>query len=105
MMYIPKKVEQLINNLEGISVSDNIKNNNCIVFINNSRFDDEKCVDEINSENYNLEKHILTDGGYYIGNNVTIGKMRILNPMMLSIQIILLEPMQQYYTVRCNENS
>lgn len=91
MMYISKKVEQLINNLEGIkcclvfaengiSVPDNIKKNNCIVFTDNPQLDYAKCANEIDSKNRDSEKLVLTEEGYYIGNNVRIGKNAYIEP-------------------------
>lgn len=94
MMYISKKVENLIDNLigikhclvfaeNGINVSNEIKKDNCIIFTANPQFEYAQCATEIENLSRKSEKLLLTEDGYYIGDNVKIGNSPYIEPNVI----------------------
>jgi UDP-3-O-[3-hydroxymyristoyl] glucosamine N-acyltransferase len=97
VMYVTKKIEALLTNL------DNVKN--CLIFCEdtidipeklaqihtflktaNPQLDYAKYVSRLAYENEQISlhrKYVITDGGYYIGENVIIGKKPIIEPLCL----------------------
>lgn len=94
VMYVSKKVEQLIKNLRGIRsclvfaekniiVSDEIKRDNCFIFTDNPQLEYAQFLhvfEKEKNERDALKKYTLSEGGYYIGENVTIGKETYIEP-------------------------
>jgi UDP-3-O-[3-hydroxymyristoyl] glucosamine N-acyltransferase len=97
MMYITKKVEYLISNLKGKSeclvfvekgmeIPEKMQEKNCFIFSANPQFEYAKFANQFALEQRRLEKeagYILTEDGYYIGQNVTIGKNAYIEPGVL----------------------
>ena len=88
IMYVTKKVGYLVDNLKGhseclcfleygVSVSDEIVNCNGLVFCDNPQLEyarfASKFANWIKQEELK-HPYVLNDGGYYIGENVTIGR-------------------------------
>lgn len=94
IMYITKKVEHLIFNLEGhqeclcflengIFVPDGIKERNGCVFCENPQLEYARFAAKLAEQTQYEEKswkYTLTDEGYYIGNNVVIGDNSCIEP-------------------------
>lgn len=97
MMYISKKVEYLLKKIEGkknclvflengISVPSKLKKENCFIFSDNPQYAYAKVANELALEQRKWEKenkYILTDDGYYLGKNVTIGRNAYIEPNVL----------------------
>ena len=93
-MYITKKVEKLVNNLKDVQgckvfveyeviVPDEIAEKNEFVFTDSPQRDYALFVNQLANERaeYNKKRHYtLTEDGYYIGENVQIGKNSIIEP-------------------------
>lgn len=93
-MYISKKVEGLLENLNGVSsclvfaenginVKSNIRKSNCFVFSDNPQRDYARFIESLYREWMQKErkrKYIYTDEGYYIGENVEIGVDAYIEP-------------------------
>ncbi|MCI8681491.1 MAG: hypothetical protein HFH50_00605 [Lachnospiraceae bacterium] len=94
IMYVTRKVEHLISNLEGhqeclcfleksIFVPDSIKKWNGCVFCENPQLEYARFA-AVLAEQIQYEekrwKYTLTDEGYYIGNNVVIGNNSYIEP-------------------------
>lgn len=95
IMYVTKKVEHLLSNLKGhigcvvfaeegvVVADDEIYANNHIVLVRNPQFEYAKMATEIekrrNDKDRNL-KYTLTEGGYYIGEDTTIGEDSYIEP-------------------------
>lgn len=94
MMYISKKVGHLIENLydfeqclvfveKGISVPDEIKEKNCVVECDNPQYEYVRIAGvyyKMKCEEEKKLSYILTDDGYYIGDNVNIGDNSYIEP-------------------------
>lgn len=94
MMYISKKVEHLVKNLEGhknclvflengIDVSDSLKKENCFVFSDNPQLAYAEYATKFADEIRRQERewgYELTKEGYYVGHNVKIGKNAYIEP-------------------------
>lgn len=93
-MFVTKKVEYLLNNMDGcfnclifvekgISVPPYILNCNCIVFSDNPQREYAKFVNDLYNE-YVIEerrrRYTQTQEGYYVGENVIIGKNAYIEP-------------------------
>lgn len=86
-MYVSKKVAYLLENLEklqnclvfaeeGIEVPDRLKKHNCFIFCQNPQMSYAEYVNDFAETKRKIDsqrKYKLTDGGYYIGENVKIG--------------------------------
>lgn len=97
VMYISKKVGYLINNLKnmhcclvfaehGLEIDDEIKKGNCIIYSGNPQFSYAKFANDFAERKRKLDaerKYILTEKGYYIGENVHIGENAFIEPMCL----------------------
>lgn len=93
-MYITKKVERLVNNLSNVSgckifvesnvvVPEDIAEKNEFVFTDTPQKDYALFVKRLSEERdeYNKSRsYTLTEGGYYIGENVQIGMNSIIEP-------------------------
>ena len=93
-MYVTKKVEYLLKNLQGmkdclifvedgIEVSDKLREGNCFSFSNNPQRAYGEFVqlfDQIRQEQERRRKYRLAPEGYYIGENVTIGENIYIEP-------------------------
>ena len=96
-MFITKKVEYLLSNLyscdnclvfceDTISIPDDINNRHSFTVSPNPQLAYTKFVSQLA---YEIElkrkgrKYRLTEGGYYIGENVTIGKNALIEPLCL----------------------
>lgn len=92
MMYISKKVEYLVENLinsreclifveDNVLMDKNVIENNCIVFCKNPQLEYARVATEfINSIRKKDNNYRLTKGGYYLGENVSIGKNAFIEP-------------------------
>ena len=95
MMYITAKVGHLINNLvgykeclcfiqEGIEIPEKIsQTENAIIKVQNPQFEYAKMASIFQMEERKYEKkmgYVLSDGGYYIGADVKIGKNAYIEP-------------------------
>lgn len=94
MMYISKKVEHLLDNLHGhhgclvfvedtIVVPEELDRDNTIVKCPNPQFAYAQCATEFWKKQLASDKsrgYTLTDGGYYIGDNVKIGENPYIEP-------------------------
>ncbi|MGD9679053.1 MAG: DapH/DapD/GlmU-related protein [Vulcanibacillus sp.] len=97
VMYITKKVEHLLVNLynakqclvfceENIEVSEDLSKIHVIIKTSNPQLEYSRYVNELayNKQEMNKRrKYTLTDGGYYIGENVKIGQNSIIEPLCL----------------------
>lgn len=86
-MYVSKKVSYLLDKLKtlqnclifaevGIEVSDDLKRENCFIFCQNPQLSYAKFINDFAEEKHRIDSKRemrLTDGGYYIGENVQIG--------------------------------
>lgn len=95
VMFISKKVEQLLENLdgtkhclvfaeEGIEVPEALMRDNCFVLTDDPRREYALFVDGLDrarKERDRQRKYTLTEGGYYIGENVTIGEGAEIEPL------------------------
>lgn len=93
-MFITKKVEHLIHNLSGVSgclvfaqtgvcVPDAILQKNTFVFSDMPQRDYARYVSNLADERHaknKMRKMTLTEGGYYVGENVTIGENAYIEP-------------------------
>ena len=93
-MYVSKKVEHLIKNLEGlqeclvfaeegIEVPVGLKEGNCFVFCKSPQMSYAEFVNQFAEErdNADAKRHYqFTDGGYYLGENVQIGADAYIEP-------------------------
>lgn len=94
-MYVTRKVSNLICNLEGISkclvfaengieVQENILESNCFVFSDSPQLDYARYTTELQkriiSQN-STRKMELSSKGYYVGENVSIGKNTVIEPL------------------------
>lgn len=94
VMYVSKKVEQLVKNLSGMNsclifaennvlVPDEIQKDNCFVFTDNPQLEYAQFLSTFEKEK-NIEdakrKYTLVDGGYYLGENVSIGMCSYIEP-------------------------
>lgn len=94
MMYISKKVEKLVGNIKehrnclvfienGIEVEEELKKYNCFMFSDNPQLNYAKFATKFFNEKRTEEMKLgytLTSGGYYVGDNVTIGKNAYIEP-------------------------
>lgn len=91
MMYITKKVEYLLDNLHDVKecliflenemdVSNDIQCANCVVFSNNPQLSYAHYANEIANEENTSEQLNRCENGYYLGQNVTIGKKSYIEP-------------------------
>lgn len=97
MMYIGKKVKYLVDNLygvkeclvfidESISISSELKKIHCFVRSENPQLSYAEYATVFFKELFDEEKnktYKLTEGGYYVGENVTIGKNSYIEPDVL----------------------
>lgn len=97
MMYISKKVGHLVERLSGvkeclifvengISVSKELKQENCFVFSENPQLAYAKFATAFESEQRKQEKvwgYSLKEGGYYVGKDVSIGENAYIEPNVL----------------------
>lgn len=95
VMFITKKVEHLLVNLEdkenclvfyedSIDISDNLIKKHTFIKTPNPNFEYTKYVQKIAiqiEEANKKRKYTLAEGGYYIGENVTIGKNAYIEPL------------------------
>jgi len=86
-MYVSRKVSYLLDQLKtlqnclvfaelGIEVPDDLKRENCFVFCQNPQLSYAKFINAFAEEKHRIDSKRemrLTDGGYYIGENVQIG--------------------------------
>lgn len=93
-MYVTKKVEHLIENLrnhknclvfaeEGITISKEVSQDNCIVFSPNPQLAYAEFANIFAKEKLKCEsekKYVLTEEGYYLGENVSIGSNAYIEP-------------------------
>lgn len=93
-MYVSKKVEYLVENLENyknclvfaeneVEVPDDIMRNNCFVFSRNPQLEYARFANIFVSEKQKQDakrRYILTEMGYYLGENVTIGSNASIEP-------------------------
>lgn len=93
-MYVAKKVEHLINNLEGlqdclvfaeegIEVPDSLMEGNCFVLCKSPQLSYAEFVNQFaqEKETADAKRHYqLTEGGYYLGENVRIGADAYIEP-------------------------
>ena len=93
-MYVSKKVANLVKNLEGcqnclifaedgIEVSDELKGQNCFIFCKNPQLSYAEFVNDFVEEKNKTDrkrKYKLTDEGYYLGENVQIGRDSYIEP-------------------------
>lgn len=94
MMYITKKVADLTEKFStaeeclifaesGMDVKPEYKKRNCFIFSKNPQYEYAKCADKFAAEKRIQENawgYDITDGGYYVGRNVVIGKNPIIEP-------------------------
>ena len=94
VMFVSKKVESLVSNLvsvneclvfaeKGIVVEEDILLKNCVVFTETPQLEYVKFVSNIARERHLVEKrrkYTLTNEGYYLGENVIIGKNAYIEP-------------------------
>lgn len=97
VMFITKKLEKSLGNLEGINnclifidenidVPEKMKEKNCFVFSNNPQAeyaDFAVAVASKEQEDRKKRKYTLTSDGYYIGENVVMGENVTIEPMCL----------------------
>ena len=97
VMYITKKVERLVLNLKGhknclcfvdenIQVPDEIESNNAFIYSTNPAYSYATFASKMErmiKEEENAAGYKLTDGGYYVGNNVVIGGNAFIEPGVL----------------------
>ena len=97
MMYITKKVEHLADGLigykeclifleNGIQPDDTVIKNNKVVYTDNPQWEYAKCVEEfakLIQKEEAKQGFSLTNEGYYIGKNVTIGENSYIEPGVL----------------------
>ncbi|WP_326907829.1 hypothetical protein [Sedimentibacter sp. MB31-C6] len=95
VMYLAKKVEYLLKNLyevdhclifceETISIPYDLSKKHTFIKTTNPQFEYSKYVNELalNIEKKKKQrKYVLTEGGYYIGENVSIGKNALIEPL------------------------
>ena len=94
VMYVSKKVEQLVKNLSSMNsclifaennvlVPDELKKDNCFVYTDNPQLEYAQFLSIFEKEK-NIEdakkKYTLVDGGYYLGENVSIGEHSYIEP-------------------------
>lgn len=93
-MYISKKIESQISNLAdvkncivfvegGINVPEDVKTDNAVVMVANPRLSYAKFAGEFDKEvrKYEAKRKLqLKEGGYYVGENVTIGENSYIEP-------------------------
>ncbi|MCM1236705.1 MAG: hypothetical protein NC489_42055 [Ruminococcus flavefaciens] len=96
-MYVTKKVDYLIKNLEhfqnclvfaeeGIEVPDRLREGNCFVFCKNPKLSYARLANYFAEEKRNVDsirKYKMIDVGYYIGENVQIGADAYIEPNCL----------------------
>ena len=101
-MYISKKIESQIGNLEnvrncivfaerGINVPEWVKSNNAVVIADNPQLSYAKFAGEFDKAARKHEakrKLQLTEGGYYIGENVTIGEDSYIEPVFIIWHVV-----------------
>ena len=95
VMYVTKKVEHLLSNLKGhtgcvafvedsISIDDNgIFDGNHIILVSNPQYEYAKMATEIERQRKEKDKTLkftLTEEGYYIGEDTTIGEDSYIEP-------------------------
>lgn len=97
VMYITKKVEHLLTNLneadhclifceDSIEIPEELCKKHCFVKTPNPQLEYAKYVRDLeyNQEQRNRErKYTLTGGGYYVGENVEIGSGSLIEPLCL----------------------
>lgn len=97
MMYISKKVGHLVEKLSGvkecliflengITVSEELKQENCFVFSENPQFAYAELAAFFESEQRKEEMmwgYSITEEGYYVGKNVSIGNNAYIEPNVL----------------------
>lgn len=92
-MFVTKKVESLIINLEGhkdclvflengINVPQSFANDNELVFSDNPQIEYIRFIELIDNNIRSLESHkkIIYTNGYYVGENVVIGENAVIEP-------------------------
>ncbi len=96
-MYVTKKVAYLLENIrdiacclvfaeEGIEVDSALQERNCLVFSDNPQLSYVRFVSQLARQREQEERHkkyILTEGGYYLGENVRIGENAYIEPTAL----------------------
>lgn len=96
-MYVTKKVSHLLKNLRGfacclvfaetgIEVDPALRRENCLVFYDNPQLAYVRFIKELSDRREQRErnrKYKLTEGGYYLGENVQIGENTYIEPMAL----------------------
>lgn len=94
VMFLTKKVEALLDNLSkvsgclvfvetGVVVTDDIRNQHCIVFSNRPQYEYARYVTLLYESKFEKDKqrsYSLTPEGYYIGENVRIGEGAYIEP-------------------------
>ncbi len=97
VMYIAKKVERLLANLEGAShclifaedsivVPEALRKKHCFVMTPTPQADYASFLIEATREEHEAErkkKYTLTEGGYYVGEDVSIGENAYIEPGVL----------------------
>jgi UDP-3-O-[3-hydroxymyristoyl] glucosamine N-acyltransferase len=97
VMFISKKVEYLLSNLylcdnclifceDTISIPDDLNKNHTFAVSSNPQLDYAKYVNQLAYEveqKRKSRKYTLAEGGYYVGENVTIGKYTFIEPLCL----------------------
>lgn len=93
-MYVAKKVEHLVNNLKGIenclvfaeegtAVPDDLKAGNCFVFCKSPQMAYAQFVNRFAAEKNRMDakrRYKLCEAGYYLGEDVQIGKNAYIEP-------------------------
>lgn len=96
-MYVSAKVGNLIENLKdcsgclvfaenGIDVPDELRIDNCFVMTDNPQFEYSRFankLEEIRDSEDRKKRYQMTDGGYFIGESVTIGEDCLIEPNCL----------------------
>lgn len=97
MMYISKKVEHIVKGLasvseclvfveNGINIPEEYKAKNCFIYSDNPQLSYAKFATRFAEEQRRQERewgYTLTEGGYYVGHNVVIGKNAYIEPNVL----------------------
>lgn len=97
MMYISRKLGHLVHMLSGrkeclvfldtgIEIPEELKKDNCFIITDNPQYAYAKFANRLAGEQKKREAewgYSLTEGGYYVGNNVTIGMNACIEPGVL----------------------
>ena len=94
VMFLTKKVEELLDNLSkvssclvfvenGVVVADDIRSRHCIVFSDRPQYEYARYVTRLHELKFEKDRqrsYSLTSEGYYIGENVSIGEGAYIEP-------------------------